>query len=61
MNRDFKGIWIPKELWECKELSTSEKIVLLEIDSLDTGEDGCYASIKHFAELTDKAYGTAAI
>ena len=50
MNRDFKGIWIPKELWLDKELSLQEKIFLIEIDSLDN-EDGCYASNAYFADF----------
>lgn len=57
MNRDFKGIWIPKELWERKDLSTSEKILVLEIDSLSTG-DGCYAKNSHFSDLLGVTNGT---
>ena len=48
--RDFKGIWIPKEIWLNKNLKLIEKIFLVEIDSLDN-EDGCYASNKYFAEF----------
>lgn len=43
MNRGFKGVWIPKELWLNKELTWMEKLMLAEIDSLDN-DDGCYAS-----------------
>ena len=50
MDRDFKGIWIPKEVWINKELKLIEKIFLVEIDSLDN-EDGCYASNKYFADF----------
>lgn len=60
-DRDFKGIWIPKEIWLTDELSTNEKIILMEIDSLD-GESGCFASNEYLAEfckcsesLVDKA------
>ena len=49
--RDFKGIWIPKEIWLDKRLNTIDKIILLEIDSLDASEDGCYASNKYLAEF----------
>lgn len=52
-NRDFKGIWIPKEIYLSKELNWIEKILLFEIDSLDTEEDHCYASNKYFAEFLD--------
>lgn len=48
--RDFKGIWIPKEIWLNEEMTLMEKIFLVEIDSLDN-EDGCYASNKHFSEF----------
>lgn len=51
MERDFKGIWIPKEIWLNNELSAIEKILLAEIDSLDCGEDGCYASNDYMAEF----------
>jgi Mn-dependent DtxR family transcriptional regulator len=50
MNRNFKGVWIPKEIWLSKELSLQEKIFLVEIDSLDN-EEGCYASNNYFAEF----------
>jgi len=49
--RDFKGIWIPKELWLDHRLSIFEKCVIAEIDSLDCGEDHCYASNDYLAEL----------
>lgn len=49
--RDFKGVWIPKEIWLNKDLTPLEKIYLVEIDSLDDGEFGCYASNKHFENM----------
>ena len=52
MERGFKGIWIPKEIWLNKELSPTEKILLAEIDSLDNG-NGCYASNEYFAKFFD--------
>ena len=50
MNRDFKGIWIPKEIWLNTDLTVMEKLFLVEIDSLDN-ERGCFASNAHFSEL----------
>lgn len=50
MNRDFKGIWIPKEIWLCSELTVHEKLLLVEIDSLDN-DKGCYANNAYFAEF----------
>lgn len=50
MERDFKGIWIPKEVWLNKDLKLIEKLFLVEIDSLDN-ETGCWASNKYFGEF----------
>ena len=50
IKRDFKGIWIPKEIYSNDKLSWSEKILLVEIDSLDN-EDGCFASNFYFSEF----------
>ena len=49
--RQFKGIWIPKEIWITKGLTLQEKVVLIEVDSLETEERGCYASNKYFSEF----------
>jgi hypothetical protein len=48
--RDFKGIWISKEIWLHPELSIEEKVLLAEIHSLD-GEDGCFASNEYFMKF----------
>ena len=50
MQRDFKGIWIPKEIWISTDLTVMEKLILVEIDSLDN-EDGCFASNEHFSKF----------
>lgn len=50
MERDFKGIWIPKEIWLNKELTALDKIILAEIDSLDN-ENGCSATNEYIAEF----------
>jgi hypothetical protein len=50
MERDFKWIWIPKEIWLCKELNYIQKILLVEIDSLDN-ENWCFASNDYFSEF----------
>lgn len=50
MDRDFKGIWIPKEIWLAKDLSIQEKVFLVEIDSLDCA-NGCYASNDYFSDF----------
>ncbi|RMG78543.1 MAG: helix-turn-helix domain-containing protein, partial [Bacteroidetes bacterium] len=43
LERDFKGIWIPANIWLSKELNITEKVILAEIDSLDNSI-GCFAS-----------------
>lgn len=55
--RNFKGIWIPKEIWLANELSLQEKVVLVEIDSLDDENKGCYASNKYFADFFNLSCG----
>lgn len=48
--RDFKGVWIPKKIWLNKDLTMLEKVILIEIDSLDN-EEHCTASNKYLAEF----------
>lgn len=48
--RSFKGMWIPVEIWLHPEYSIKEKMLLCEINSLDTDEEkGCYASNEYLA------------
>ena len=54
--RDFKGIWIPKEIWTDKNLTIMEKVFLVEIDSLDNSS-GCYASNKYFSDFFEISKG----
>lgn len=48
--RDFKGIWIPKDLYLNDTLCWNEKILLIEIDSLDK-KNGCFASNEYFSKF----------
>lgn len=50
-NRDFKGVWIPKEIWLNNELSALDKIIYTEISSLDNAETHCTASNEYLAEF----------
>lgn len=50
MKRKFKGIWIPADIWESKDLTLQEKVFLVEIDSLDNNI-GCYANNNYFAKF----------
>ena len=50
--RDFKGVWIPKEIYLDRELDATEKILYTEIDSLDKEDgEGCYASNEYLASF----------
>ena len=48
--REFKGIWIPKEIWLDENLSIQEKVLMAEIDSFEYA-DGCYASNSYFGRF----------
>jgi len=50
MERDFKWIWIPKEVWLSKDLTLQEKVFFVEIDSLDN-KDWCFAWNAYFADF----------
>lgn len=50
VSRNFKGIWIPAEVWLDKSLSYFEKALLSEIHSLE-GENGCFASNEYLCEF----------
>lgn len=49
--RQFKGVWIPAELWLDHSLSITEKVMMVEIGSLQDPVRGCYASNSHFARF----------
>lgn len=51
MDRDFKGVWIPADIWLDTRLSALDKIILAEIDSLDVRGRGCYANNEYIAEF----------
>lgn len=48
--REFKGVWIPAYIWLDNDLTWTEKLLLVEIDSLAKNGE-CFASNKHFAEF----------
>ena len=50
--RDFKGIWIPREIWIHDELKPLEKMLWAEIDSLFSEKyGGCFGSNEYFAKF----------
>ena len=54
--RDFKGIWIPKEMWLDTGLSWVEKLFLAELDSLSKNYE-CYASNEYLASFFNLSKG----
>jgi hypothetical protein len=60
-HRDFKGVWIPKEIWLAQNLSLIEKCLLVEIDSLDNNpEKGCFASNAFLSKFIGVSEGRCA-
>ena len=57
MQRDFKGVWIPKEIWCQNDLNITEKIVLSVVSTLSEQDDGCFANNEYFAQLLNLSKG----
>lgn len=51
MEKSFKGVWIPSEIYCAKDLLWIEKFLYVEIDYLDTPKTGCYATNEYFSKL----------
>ena len=49
-DREFKGVWIPRQVWLDERLNMLEKGILTEIDSLDN-KNGCTASNEYLANF----------
>jgi len=49
--RDFKGVWIPRDLLFNKNINKLQMAMIIEINSLSYGDLGCFASNKHFANF----------
>ena len=58
--RHFKGVFIPAEIWLAKELNWTEKILLVEIESLSSDKTGCFASNAYLAEFVNVSEKTIA-
>lgn len=48
--QEFKGIWIPKEICNLKNLGWTEKLLLSEVYTLSYQKE-CYANNEHFSAL----------
>ena len=62
MERNFKGVWIPKNVWLDKRLTLAEKCILTEIAYFDDGEEGCKINndyLANFAQLSVRSVATA--
>lgn len=59
MERQFKGIFIPAEIWEDTNLSWNEKIVLMEIDSFTSAGKDCFISDEYIGQLVGCSTRTA--
>lgn len=59
MERQVKGIFIPIEIWQAKDLSWNEKALLMEIDSFTSRGNDCYFSNAYISELLDVKEVTA--
>jgi uncharacterized phage protein (TIGR02220 family) len=57
----FKGVWIPAHIWKNKELSWTEKLLLVELDSRSDNEpiDVNYASLAKKFALEDNQLDAA--
>lgn len=51
MQREFKGVWFPQEIWDNREIDFIEKGILIEIDSFTSQTGACFMTN---ASLADK-------
>ena len=52
MNREFKGVWIPKKLYLEKGLTWTDKLIILEVHSFSNNGLECFVSNDHLADFT---------
>lgn len=51
----FKGVWIPREIWEATDITWMEKCLLAEINALEEPKKGCFASNEYLAKKFDSS------
>lgn len=51
-SRNFKGVWIPKDLYLEPTLTWTQKLILLEVDSFSSNGLPCFVSNEHLAHFT---------
>jgi hypothetical protein len=54
----FQGVWIPKTLWECDQLSLAEKCLITQIDHLADDEAPCFAGSGYLAKFMGMEIGS---
>jgi len=52
MNREFKGVWIPKKLYLNKYLTWIDKLIILEVHSFSNNGLECFVSNEHLADFS---------
>lgn len=52
-NRDFKGIWIPREVYLDKTIPWTAKVIFLEIHSFSEDGKECFMSNEYLGEFVD--------
>jgi len=50
--RDFKGVWIPKEVYLDKSVTWTAKVIFIEIHSFSADGKECFMSNEYLAEFT---------
>jgi hypothetical protein len=50
MKRNFKGVWIPAQLYLNENISWTQKLMLVEIDSFSKSGLPCFVSNEHLAQ-----------
>lgn len=50
MKAPASGLWIPAEIWNLKELSITERVLLALIANLSQGPIGCFASNRYLSD-----------
>jgi len=50
MNREFKGVWIPADIYRDTRLTWTQKLMLVEIDSFSRNGLECFVSNEHLSE-----------
>lgn len=56
MQKEFEGVWLPKEILNIKNVTFQEKIVLSIICNFCQKNEWCYASNRYLASVLNTTY-----